>query len=182
MHRVLIDLIDQTRYFYRTLLVTFLFSTTYLFIKDNKGEVTIRIKRLWKEKWKGMFLLYGAFMFTSTVLGRSKINPYQSVWNNIGFRINDMAWNLEIVKNILFFIPYIYLLLKAFKPKNPLFTAVLVSAGTSMFIEFSQLFSWLGSFQIADLIHNFIGGILGYCLWRIISKIKGLGINNEEQP
>lgn len=42
-----------------------------------------------------------------------------------------------------------------------------VSFFTSLVIEGAQLLFWLGSFQLSDLFHNTLGGVIGWALWHV---------------
>lgn len=164
-------LVDQGRYIYRTILVAFLLACTYLFFKENVGTAKVKLINLAKKKWYCAFLIYASFLFVATVLGRNKINPYQAIFSNFGFRNNDFDWNIDIVKNIVLFIPYIFLFLQAAKPIKPFVAAVILSITTTFFIELSQLLFWLGNFQLADIVHNIIGGFIGFIIWWFVNRL-----------
>ena len=117
-----------------------------------------------------VFCLYGGFLLVSTVFSRPLTNPYRDIVQNILPGANNRD-NREIVENTLLFIPYSFLMLQAFKPRKPFRTAVLVCGGTTAFIELCQLLFWLGEFQLADLIYNFLGGMLGWAFWALFHRI-----------
>ena len=76
-----------------------------------------------------------------------------------------MKWNNEIIENILLFIPLTLLFLNAFNPEKPWKASLILSACATGFIELSQLLFWLGEFQLADIFHNIIGGLVGCGIW-----------------
>ncbi len=122
--------------------------------------------------WRtGLFLFYLSFLLISTVFARERINPCGYVLTHFGFRRNDVVWNNEIIENILFFIPYSVFFLAAFRPAKPLLSAFTVSAVTSCVIELSQLILWLGEFQLSDIFHNILGGIIGCGLWLAVKRV-----------
>ena len=167
-YKLFSELADLGRYLYRTVLIAVLFSCSFLFYKDNRCRLKERLVSLIKQKWIFAFILYSSFIFVSTVLGRPKTNPYQDIFSNFGFRKDDFAWNIDIIKNIVLFIPFTYFFLKAhiaYDYKHGFITSLLLSFITTIFIELSQLLFWLGSFQFADIVHNIIGGLIGYLLW-----------------
>ena len=137
---------------------------------DNRGRIRARLRELLKRPWLIAFLLFTGYLLTSTLLSRSLTNPYKGVLKNLLPGVNSTD-NREIVENILLFIPYSFLMLQAFKPKKPFRTAAIACAGTTAFIEVSQLLFWLGQFQLADLIYNFLGGMLGWVLWALFHRI-----------
>ena len=112
-----------------------------------------------------LFLFYASLLLVSTVFSRENINPYQSVFEDFGLR-DDVKWNNEIIENILLFIPLTILFLNAFSPEKPWKASLILSACATGFIEFSQLLFWLGEFQLADIFHNIVGGMIGYGIWR----------------
>ena len=166
------EFLDQTRYIYRSMLLTVLLVVLYLFVKENRGSISTKIKSVIRDKWTFLFLCYSAFLLTSMVIGRERVYPLADVFKNIGIRRGDTAWNTEIVKNILVFIPYVFLYLEAFSPSDDFRRALILSVYSTLFVELSQLLSWLGYFQIADLLHNTIGGMIGWGIWKIIHILK----------
>ena len=122
-----------------------------------------------KRPWLILFILYLAFIITSTLFSRSITNPYKSVFSDFGVMVNGNV-NKEFLENVLLFIPYSFLYLQAFRPKSSMKNALVVSALTTVFVEISQLVLWLGEFQISDLVHNCIGGLIGIGAWSIINS------------
>ena len=53
------------------------------------------------------------------------------------------------------------------QPSNTWKTAMILALGTTVFVELSQLIYWLREFQLFDLVHNIIGGVIGCALWHI---------------
>ena len=162
------QIVAQFKYIPRSVLMTLLLCFAYLYIKDNRKESFYKVKELFSEKWIMAFLFYSAYMITSTIFVRYRKTPYLNIFSNLYFRPGDAGYNNEIIKNILFFIPFSFLYLQAFKPKHSAKVCILVSLCATAFIEFSQLLFCCGEFQIADLIDNFIGGMLGWLSWDII--------------
>ena len=103
---------------------------------------------------------------------------------NFGFRRNDAAWNREIIENILIFTPYTFIFLWAFRPGKPWKAALILSAVTTCVIELSQLVMWLGYFQLADIVHNVLGGMIGCAAWVAFrfcaEKLRGFGKKPRE--
>ena len=131
-----------------------------------------------KRKWMVAFLFYSAYMITSTVFIRYNKIPVRCVLANLWFRVDDIGNNNEIIKNILFFIPYTFLYCQACYPKKPMRECMMLSACTTAFIELSQLIFWAGEFQLADLLDNFVGGVIGCCLWYVLKVFKHVFIGD----
>lgn len=140
-----------------------------------KGKNLGKFRMVLRNKWLILFFIHLALILTGAILVRQHTNPLKRVFENFGLR-EDSSWNKEIIENILIFIPYSFLYLRAFKPNGGARIVVFVTFITSCCIEISQLVLWLGSFQFADIVHNCIGGIIGYGIWLfaewIIKKMR----------
>ena len=75
--------------------------------------------------------------------------------------------NAFVVENVLLFIPYGFLCSWAFRWARSIFRCVLFGALTSMLIEFFQLLTGRGYFQIDDVLTNTLGMIMGAVLCRL---------------
>ena len=128
--------------------------------KDWKEKIWNVIKR----PWLLLFFLYLAYMLVSTVFSRRITNPYGKVINDFGIMVNGKI-NREFLENVLLFIPCSFLYLQAFKPQKPMKSALVMVTFTTAFIELTQLLFWLGQFQISDLVHNILGGLIGIGVW-----------------
>ncbi len=85
-------------------------------------------------------------------------------------RTNDAVYVhclINLLGNVLLFIPIGYLLPKLWRRQRNFFVFVGCALLTILAIELTQLFTLLGSFDIDDIILNLSGMILGYLLWRI---------------
>ena len=151
-------------------MIPLLFSLLFFQTKEWKDK----LRNTFKKPWLLLFVFYFAFILVSTVFSRRITNPYKSVLEDFGV-INNGTINREFIENVLLFIPYSFLFLQAFKPKSPFGITIVVSVLTTLFIEASQLFLWLGNFQLSDLVHNVLGGLIGYGVWAIISRITVKG-------
>ena len=109
------------------------------------------------------FGLYLAILLVITFLSReSGSNPGAmdlelfSTWG-----INDRN-NAYVVENVLLFIPYGFLCSCAFVKLRNFFSCMLFGALTSMAVEFLQLVTARGYFQIDDILTNILGTVVGY--------------------
>lgn len=87
--------------------------------------------------------------------------------------------NAYVIENILLFIPYGILSCWVFVSMRNLFTCTLLGLVSSMAIEYLQMITGRGFFQIDDIITNTVGMVIGYiiflCLYGIVRlylKIK----------
>ena len=144
---------------------------SYLFINDNKGQVWKRLRNFFKQKWIVAFLGYAAFLFSATIIARFRSQPIFSGMGTFGI-MKDGKWNKEIIVNIVLFIPYTFLYSKAFISGKTLLSTFLLSLCTSVFIELFQVAFWVGQGTVADVIHNVIGGLIGYSLWYLINYFR----------
>ena len=169
-------IVEHLHYIPQALLVTVLFVMSFLFIKDNQGRIKDRINDFFGQKWLVAFLFYTALLLTGTILSRQYTNPFTSITGTI-WLISEGELVIAGLINILMFIPYTFLYLKAFKPKKPIVCCFCISLASTLFIELFQLLFWLGWFSIADIIHNILGGLIGCGLWyvqkRIINRVHG---------
>ena len=165
------DILSQKQYLYRALLLMVLLVIAFLFVRDNGKEAKTKLLSVLRRPWLAAFFFYMALILTSTVFARTRINPYREVFTHFGIFLNGKL-NVEFVHNTLFYIPYSFFFLQAFKPGKPWKAALIVSAATSLFVELSQLLFWLGQFQFSDIFHNILGGMIGCAIWCLIERIR----------
>lgn len=79
------------------------------------------------------------------------------------------AW-INLVGNVVMFIPMGYLLPNIWKKLRKVYKTVLMSIAIVFVAEVLQYITGLGSFDIDDFILNCVGITLGYGMWRIINK------------
>ena len=166
------DIIGQFKNAPRILILAGLLILAFLYIAEYGKEAKGKIKAFFRQRWKVLFLFYLAFILTGTIFGRQITNPVRKVFTGFIF-LSDTKWDKEILENVLLFVPYSFLYLQAFHPAHPWKSSILLTAATTAVIEISQLLFWLGFFQIADIIHNIIGGLIGCILWIAMKAIWG---------
>lgn len=88
--------------------------------------------------------------------------------------INDRN-NAYVIENILLFVPYGFLSAWVFVSMRNLFTCTLLGLVSSMAIEYMQMLTERGFFQIDDIITNTAGTIVGYlvfwCIWSVVKRV-----------
>lgn len=128
---------------------------------------------IWKngKQFRSLFLF---MTYVCMVLFRTLLN--RRLWQNtienvVGYwRLYDSSGRVytENIENMILFIPLSFLFMYTFAEKINKYSMkrkiecyVGVTLGSSMFIEFAQLFFRLGQFQLSDLFFNTVGGVMG---------------------
>ena len=131
---------------------------------------------------KAFFLAFYTMMILfQTLLNRQLwTNPLSDVMGGWGLTNANGEFTTESIENILLFLPFTILLFWTFysslcKERDSFLWILWQSAKItflfSISIEALQLFLRLGTFQIADLVYNTLGGAIGGTLYYIFHKI-----------
>lgn len=134
-----------------------------------------------------LFLLYLAllvyFLFFAESFGRTdsvrsgysyNLTPLKEIkrfWiyrDRLGMR----AFLLNIVGNIVGFMPGGFFLPVVSRRSKKWYNTVLIGAGFSLFVETVQLVFQVGSFDVDDMILNTAGAGLGYILYRMVQRAR----------
>lgn len=92
---------------------------------------------------------------------------YLGRWDSIG----RIAF-FNIVGNVLIFVPFgLFLPILTKGGMNVIFTTI-VGFATSLAIEFTQLMSHVGCFDVDDLMLNTIGAFLGSLIYLLIGAVR----------
>ena len=128
-----------------------------------------------------LLVFYTAMILFRTLLNRNMwINPVSNTIGIWGIYNENGELTTEAIENLALFIPFTILLLWAFRDKiigetiklmRTLCESSVIVFMFSLFIEFSQLFFRLGTFQLSDLFYNTLGGLIGGLLYWIGYKI-----------
>lgn len=97
----------------------------------------------------------------------AEINRYLSYIDTIG--VTNVLINL--MGNVVCFMPLGFMLPVLSQRKWKLIRTTLLSCLASVIVELTQLVSKLGSCDVDDVLMNTLGGLLGYILFVICSKI-----------
>lgn len=141
--------------------------------KRSQGQSVSR-----KEILCGLALsVYLVFLLGGTILNRDaskkfhmELMPFWSYYEAIVKKDIEMA--LQILGNVLVFIPFGILLPEVWGRMRNMRYIILVATGASFTLELVQLTFKLGLFEFDDVFHNTLGAVIGYGLWRIWRKIK----------
>lgn len=131
----------------------------------------LEIKRYRPKSWFYIIVaaIYYTFLLTVTLIGRAKgsVSSVDHLFETYTRAFGgDEAARLDILYNIVLYIP-VGLLISHYRNNiiNVL-ALLLIPIG----IEFLQLYTGRGVFEISDIINNFVGGLIGLLLARLIAK------------
>ena len=139
-----------------------------------------------KLRWGGrvQLVLYLAcliyFMFFSESYGRTEVHTeyrynlvlFQEIRRFLRHRdiLGLPAVLINIVGNVVVFIPYGLGLPLLFERLQSFFRVVILSFGTSLLAETMQLILRVGCFDVDDLLLNTVGGCIGYFVYLLFRR------------
>ena len=91
------------------------------------------------------------------------------IWDNNAL---GRAARLNIFGNIIAFIPFGIYLPYTSESKLGFISTFLYTFSLSLTIELVQLITKVGSCDVDDIILNALGGVIGYILWYIYTKLR----------
>lgn len=91
------------------------------------------------------------------------------IWDNDAL---GRAARLNIFGNIIAFIPFGIYLPYTSESKLGFISTFLCTFSLSLTIELVQLITKVGSCDVDDIILNALGGVIGYILWYIYTKLR----------
>lgn len=91
------------------------------------------------------------------------------IWDNDAL---GRAAKLNIFGNIIAFIPFGIYLPYTSESKLGFISTFLYTFSLSLTIELVQLITKVGSCDVDDIILNALGGVIGYILWYIYTKLR----------
>lgn len=140
-----------------------------------------------KAVMKLLFIIYMCVLvyvvFFAEVMGRTPQDGYvynltplkeikrfmKYIWDNDAL---GRAARLNIFGNIIAFIPFGIYLPYTSESKLGFISTVLYTFSLSLTIELVQLITKVGSCDVDDIILNALGGVIGYILWYIYTKLR----------
>lgn len=121
------------------------------------------------------------FLIFSDMFGRAHYDvrrynlvPFAEIKRFITYRggaIENVSFMLNIVGNVVAFIPFGMLIRWARNKKTRALVALLYSLSFTLLIEIVQYITKLGVFDVDDIIMNTLGGMIGYLLYYITARI-----------
>lgn len=136
-------------------------------VKEGKSKITILLT------FEYIFLLYSSTILFRNLseIRRYNFHPFWS-YENFGYH------SLEISMNIIVFIPLGFLIGVSYN--KVLWQQVLIlGSSVSIGIEFMQFILRRGFSEIDDIIHNTIGCLIGFGLFKIMNLINKKYSYNE---
>ena len=120
------------------------------------------------------FCTYLLIIFCLTLLSRengstSKIDL--ELGSTLKINVRNTAY---VVENVLLFIPYGFCLGWRFGSKNGWMLNLLVGFGTTWAVEYTQLLTGRGVFQLDDILTNTVGCVLGLMIFGLCSRLVGV--------
>jgi glycopeptide antibiotics resistance protein len=102
--------------------------------------------------------------------------PFQSIYAYIsGFaHYNFSTWMMNIVGNVVLFIPFGLLLPLLFKKYMKVKKLTITCTLSLVLVEMLQLATMRGIFDIDDIILNMTGVFIGFAMWSMVKKITPL--------
>ena len=92
-----------------------------------------------------------------------KLRP---LWTYQNIRVTALRW--QIYLNVFLFVPVGFLI--PFSLHSRFLHTIVLTFSLSVIIEICQYAFGLGLCEIDDIIHNVIGGILGFLYWRLLAN------------
>ncbi len=126
-----------------------------------------------------MVLLLGGTLLSRRIgtTYRMELIPFWSYYEVINKKNAGIA--LQILFNVLMFIPWGILLPSMWERLQNLKIILLCSVSVSLVIEVLQLVLRLGLFEFDDVVHNIVGTVIGYMIWRCWRKWRGYFIRSN---
>ena len=151
-----------------------LFCGYILLLRKSKRDQGTSIS--WKEILWGLLLsIYLVIILGGTILNRAidkefdmELIPFWSYFEVIVKK--NMALVSQMIGNVLAFIPFGVLLPKVWERMRNIRWVILSAVCVSLTLELSQLIFRLGLFEFDDVFHNTLGTVLGYVMWRIVTR------------
>ena len=100
--------------------------------------------------------------------------PFKEISRGIHqLSLSDPFSSLNLVGNLLVFIPFGIFISMLFSHKSSVFIRVFfLSLALSLSFEVTQLVCYIGTFDVDDLILNTTGGVVGYGLYRSLNYCR----------
>lgn len=144
-------------------------------MRKQKGKRLIYVSRL-------LFVIYlFILMFFVFISDREVYNDYRynlilfkeirRFWN-YGWKLGIEAMLLNLMGNVLVFMPIGFFLPLSHNFWKNMMTATITGFLVSLAVETTQLYFRIGVFDVDDLLLNTIGAFIGYLIYACIRKIE----------
>lgn len=135
--------------------------------------------------------LYGSVMLQLTLICResgSRIGIELDLFHGLTGPDNDFRWLMfaYVFLNCMLFVPYGFALslfseVNEKKAGMQCILVLIISLATSLFIETVQLITRRGYYEVQDLFVNTIGGMIGWCVFRLIYMLGERMLRKREE-
>ena len=154
--------------------VLFVIALVIILIKEWKSkknqEMTFRRRVCRAENVRFLiYVLYGYLLLHATILRRSPGMYERRIVTDLYFLRAKWYETTETIENILLFLPLGVLL---FWSRLSLPRAVLAESGVALALEVIQFVSGCGTCEVADLLLNVVGAVVGYGILAIVSSAR----------
>ena len=136
-----------------------------------------KIPRIFSSIFLIVYIRYLVYLvFLSPYYGRGYLHrsynfiPFKTIIEYTFFSHNLNISVVNIVGNILAFVPMGFLVPIVFSKANSLKNIVIIVLIATNCIEIIQFISGVGTCDVDDVILNLIGGIIGFQTYKIVSK------------
>ena len=147
--------------------------------------MSIKKERIYRIFGKILFLLHIVFLiyflFLAEWYGRTEVTEeyrynlelFKEIRRFLTYReqLGMFTVLANLLGNIMIFVPYGFFISMAGKSMG-FFKILFFSMALSLGVETIQLFTRVGSFDVDDILLNTIGGVLGYILFVVCSRIR----------
>lgn len=138
---------------------------------------TVFVLRIITKRWSTALLIgYILIILGETILFRTTITETRfelmPFWSYSDLKV----YGLQIISNILLFIPFGVIAGYLWKWKS-----ILIAAGFSLILELIQLLTHRGLFEFDDVIHNTAGAAIGFGLLVLMQKLIREHKTNREE-
>ena len=162
-------------------LFCFLFLSLFMFLQ-KKERVKQHMNSITTLICGGLLSLNCSFVFVMTLFRGSvgtdfgfRVKPFESYY--IAFVEENMEVMLQIIINIVMFIPIGFLLPCCFRLYEKYRYVLITTVIVSILIELFQLIFKIGLFETDDIINNVSGAIIGFGFYRMVKMI----INHDKE-
>ena len=144
------------------------------------------ISAIFRHVMTALCIIYLLYLLTVTVFLRegnfevkirSELIPFKNLYNI--FKNKTYRELIEVIANILVFVPYGFLL-KSIMPKKK-YLPIALGAVTTVSIEIIHYFSKRGVFDVNDMINNLIGVLIGCGIYLLFENAVKLIKQKENQ-
>ena len=155
-----------------------LFSVVMITVRVMFSLIAKEKINIYQELKKLLYVIYcfALFKLVTTTDFESFSNNFMPFREMTRYEVSSPLFFRNVLGNICLFIPFGYLITDMFwerTKKATVFIPLIVVVITSLTIEIIQMY--IGrSFDIDDIILNFIGGLVGYLFFVVLHKIMDI--------